>query len=185
MAKTRRSKRNLRKTRRNQRGGNCKVKSANNASKLESSTNCGPGSQIRFPDLKVGQQVQIVGPLDKDIVLPSYLPEVITRLNKAKPPVSNPQKAAEASIKEKMRTEKKYVFEVTEVKLEGAFRSVKFKVVGFPEQGSSYNCVSRTPKNNWHISMASEYDNLCDGFVLNGPINGDRLYTEYSFYRVN
>lgn len=190
MAKTRRSKRNLRKTRRNQRGGTCKVPSPNNSSRLESSNTCGPGSHVRFSDLTVGLKVKFVGPLNKSsdpnqaIIYPVPLQTMLNSLGKQKPPVSNPDRAAKTQIKEMMRKDRGYIFDVTDVKSEGAFRVVTLKTGSFPEPDGIYNCAN-PPTNNWHKNNKADYDIQCYGFNIQGPADANLLDDQYPFLRVN
>jgi hypothetical protein len=174
MAKTRKSKSNLRKTRKNQRGGDCRVKTSNNKGvpSLKVANTCGPGSQVHFPDLQVGQKVKIVGNIDSIIITSST--------NEARKKQGN--SGANAAIKDKLRKENEYVFQVEKVEDESVFRTVTFKVVAFPETNTRGH---RTGKNHTCSVSNDEFDKeLCLGFKLKGP-KGELLYREYSFYRVN
>lgn len=174
MAKTRRSKRSLRKTRRNQRGGNCRVKTTNNAGvpQLKVANACGPGTQIHFNDLQVGHQVKIVGNIDS-IIITSATNEGLKKQG---------NKGANAAIKEKLTMNNGYVFQVETVEVKDSFRTVTFKVVAFPEINTKGR---RTEKNHTCGISNDEFDReLCIGFKLKGPAAGDLLYREYSFYRV-
>lgn len=166
--------RSLRKTRRNQRGGNCRVKVTNNTGvpQLKVGNACDPGSQMYFKDLQKGHQVKIVSNLDS-IVITSATNEARKKQGNA---------AANAAIKEKLKINNDYIFEVEKVEVMDSFRTVSFKVVSFPE----INTRGRSTGKNHTCGIANDdFDReLCLGFKLKGPSVGDNLYREYSFYRV-
>ena len=172
MAKTYRSTRRVRKTRKH-RGGVCVEKVLNEPlPRLKHSNTCGPGKQTQFSDLYKGLKVKIVGEMDT-VVVSSPRNNVIQKIGK---------NAAEAAISEKLKKANEYVFEVVNVVENNINRTVEFKVVAFPESNTR---GKRTGKNHVCSNSNDEFDKeLCYGFKLIGP-KGDLLYDKFSFYRMN